>query len=151
MYRWFSSLPFLRIPVDSCRNWRGTVKYWEGRGIEGGTKDRGKEEGWRGEEGQRKGGPHCCSLSCVSGLFSSCCYHVGSSLCPCSMSSLSCCCPILLCIIVAWAWHCKHPKILRWKYFESILMVHKFLPNYHPPGMCLVGNIYFITYAKVSY
>jgi len=34
--------------------------------------------------------------------------------------------------------HCKHPNILRYKYFESILMVHKNFPKYHPPGMWLI-------------
>ena len=33
--------------------------------------------------------------------------------------------------------HCKHSKILRWKHFESILMIPKFLPKYHQPGMCI--------------
>ena len=91
------------------RGMEGVMKWdggREGGGREGGRRDGGRRDGGRRDGGRRDGGredegggcgpgPHRYSSSCVGTLFSWCLHYVGSLLCPCFVSSLSCRHPVL--------------------------------------------------------
>ena len=68
--------------------------------MERGKRNGGRYKGWR-EGGQMEGGRGTEGGMASSLFVASCCYRVGLSSCPQSMSSLSCHHPILLCVIVA--------------------------------------------------